>query len=142
MKKFRYRLERVLQYRQVVRAERQRELLLARQKLASMLERLSNLESELLREHTAGVEHLTAEFLELTQRYTARVAAQIEQLKEMIVECEKEVEEARLRYVEASQEAEALVKHKGHKHQEYEQMIDKVLQNQMDETTVQRFGRN
>lgn len=143
MKRFRYRLERVLQFRKAVEAEAKRELQLAQRELADAEGQLSLLEGELVKEFGLVVEGapMRAEEFFLISSYRegvrARIAAQIVE-----VERRREVVAERMtQYRKAAQELESLQRHRTTKVTEYDHEVSIAEQAQMDELTVQRHGR-
>lgn len=140
MKKFRYRLERILQYRLVIKTEKLRELTLRNQELHEARERLVALEQEIVKERIKeGI--VTIEELTLAGNYVERLRTLILRQHEVIEETEKKVQEALAAYIEAAKDAESLVKHKNNKRQEYVEYVEKETQKFLDELTVQRIGR-
>lgn len=141
MKKFRYRLERVLQFREIMKAEKKRVLGLARQELASAEERLAALERELLIDRIGERTILTVDELRLFQAYAERIRTEIDKQKLYVQECQERVTRALADYIEATKEAESLIRHKTKKRGEYEEHLEKEQQKFLDELTTQRIGR-
>ena len=142
MKKFRYRLERVLEYRKIIKAERLRDLTMRNQEMHEARTHLEHLETELVRELAAQKPVMTIEELTLAGNYRDRVRALIERQHGLIEELRKKVEEALAAYIQAAKDAESLEKHKAKKHEEYLAYLDKETQKFLDELAVQRVGRS
>ena len=141
MKRFRYRLERVLQFREIIKADKERLLGLARQELASAVQRLKALEAELMVDRLSGRDLLTVDELQLFQAYSIWLRKEIEKQTAVIASCEEKVEKALVEYIEATKDAESLVRHKDKKRIEYDEYLEKEQQKFLDELTTQRIGR-
>lgn len=141
MKKFRYRLERVLQYREILKAEKKRLLGIARQELASAEQRLAELEQELLIDRIGERKELTVDELRLFQAYADRLRAEIQGQLAQIEQCKEKVAAALAEYIESTKEAESLIRHKTKKRAEYDEYLEKEQQKFLDELTTQRIGR-
>jgi len=141
MKKFRYRLERVLRFREIVKAEKKRLLGLARQELAAAEARLLALEQELLVDRIGTRTILTVDELQLSSAYTTWLSQEMERQKLHVEGCKERVAQALAAYVEATQEAESLIRHKSKKRTEYEEYLEREQQKFLDELTTQRIGR-
>ena len=134
MKRFRYRLERVLKFRELMKEEKKRLLGLARQELAA-------LEQELLVDRIGVRPVLTIDELQLFQSYSAWLRSEIEMQQVVIERCKEKVAQALAEYIEATKEAESLIRHKEKKHAEYSEYLEKEQQKFLDELTTQRIGR-
>lgn len=141
MKKFRYRLERVLEYRKLIKAEKLRDLTLRNQEMHEAKSHLEYLEAELIRELGAHKGVMTIEELTLQGSYRDRIRNLIAHQHEVIEELRVKVEEALAAYIEAAKDAESLEKHKTNKREEYQSYIDKETQKFLDELATQRSGR-
>ena len=141
MKKFRYRLERVLEYREIVKNDKKRALGIARQELATAQKRLAELERDLVAERVRYGSVMTVEELELIRAYGEWLRAAIANQRTVITKCEEKVAKALAEYIEAAKEAESLIKHKEKKLTEYREYIEREEQKFLDELTTQRVGR-
>jgi flagellar FliJ protein len=144
MKRFKYRLERVLHFRTLVEAQAKRALQLAQRELLEGEAELKYLQDELLKEFGAdGREHgiRVEEFL-LVQSYRSglrvRIAAQLEEIERRRAVVVKRMEEYQL----AARELESLQRHRRGKLTEYDHEVSLAEQAQIDELTVQRHGRH
>ena len=140
LKKFKYRLEQVLQYREVIRAEKLRVLTLRNRELADARERLQALETDLLKNSLPDGE-ITVDQLLLIGSYSQRLRQEIDAQRVTILDCETKAEEARVEYIEAVKEAESLQKHRANKLTEYNEFVEKKMQEYMHELSVHRIGQ-
>ena len=140
MKKFRFRLERVLQYRQVVKREKQRDLIKQQAILAEQLELLAQMEHELSIAELGDGQIILAQDVKLLGDYAGRLRSGIASKRLEIEECEALVEAARLVYQQAAQEAEALEKLKARKSEAHQVYVAKEEEKFLDEMTVMRSG--
>ncbi len=138
MKKFRFRLERVLQYKEALKNERMKELLEKNMLVREKNEHLRELESAMLLNTLEQNAMLAAEQLYLAQAYGSRLKSEIELTKEELAEAEKHAQEAMKKYVEASKEEKSLQVLKDKKREEYEEEIQREETNFLDELAVQR----
>ncbi len=142
MKRFRYRLERVLHFRKLIEAEAKRALQMAQRELADAESKLATLEQELIKDFTpdASLGMRVEEFL-LASTYRMGLRVRIEaQLVDIAARREVVVEKMAV-YRKAAQELESLQRHKTTKVTEYEMEVSVAEQAQIDELTVQRYGR-
>lgn len=141
MKKFKFRLQKVLEHRDRIRDERRREL---RARMAEHAEAVQKLQS--LRDAQANL-GFTAEgpcdvgTLTLLSAYGERLKVEIVRQIEVIAEAEVKVEEARELYVAASTDAKALEMLREKRLVEYNETVLKHDADQIDELTTQRAGR-
>lgn len=137
MKKFRFRLQRVLDYRGRIREERLQELHKKNSELRQIQRRMDELERAFLENaDTSGALHHSV--LELKAAYGERLKNEMEHVKLAILEAEKEVEEALLQYREALQEEEALVKLRDRRRAEYDEHVEQEEMKFLDELSVQK----
>jgi flagellar FliJ protein len=141
MKRFKFRLERVLEYRLTVKQERLRDLITARQDLEAAQDELSRLHQEqLLQRVKDGQTYLVPELVAVAA-YDARLRKEIEAQHEVVAKAQKVFDQRSAEYVTASQEAEALVKLKERKHHEYNEVLAKEDERSLDELAVTRYKR-
>lgn len=139
MKKFRFRLERVLQYRQTIKREKHRDLIKEQILLQEHLNLLVGLEQEL---QSVGVEDgavILARDVKMLGDYAGRLRSNISDTQREIEEAQKRVERAREIYQEAAKEAEALEKLKARKNSEFQAYVLKEEEKFLDELAVMRF---
>ena len=138
MKKFDFRLKRVLDYRQLVKKESERDF-------AKKTGRLRMLEQELEEIIKAQDKALfdpkhkvtMAEF-SLVEQYQERLQEELEEQRQRVDEASKEVEEARQVYIEKSIETSILENLKKKKLEEYRQEAHREERSDLNEMTVQR----
>jgi flagellar protein FliJ len=141
MKKFKFRLERVLQYRLLVKEEKRRLLALANSKLreaSDLLDRLENFESQ------SGLPDggiVDVSIFAMSGLYRARLRASIVQQRLAIIQLEKERDEKLNEYVEAAKSARSLELLKEKRKQEYVEYAEKEEGKTLDEMVTQRINR-
>lgn len=141
MKKFKYRLEKVLQLRERLKEEALRELTLRNGELqAKQYERERLIESFLQNRVEEGSVMSIGE-LSLKGQYAARLKSEIASAAVAIEEAEKAVQEATVQYVAASKEAKILTTHKEKKVEEYKEAYFKEEGRFLDELATQRAAR-
>ena len=139
-KKFRFRLEKVLQYRQTIQSERKKELMIANNELLEEQERLARLETSLMQNEMAARKPMAVAEVSLFSQYSTRLRKEIEHQKVYVEAAEVKAEEARKVYVEAAKDAESLEKLKDKKREEYRDYLEKEHEKFLDELTIQRNG--
>jgi|LauGreDrversion4_2_1035121.scaffolds.fasta_scaffold03416_2 flagellar FliJ protein len=138
MKRFTFRLQRILDIREQIRDEARQELGRRNAILTQEESVLKGLEAELLRVHTAGDGIVTAGELLLTGAYSLRVQKMIEQQAVKVEEARQAVVQAQERYIQANKDARALEMLREKKRAEYDQEVLKEEINQLDEVATQR----
>lgn len=138
MKKFKFRLEKVLQYRSTVRDEKRREFGMAMQKLRDAEERLIFLKQEFEANKISDLEILLVEEIHIRGAYAERLKRETEEQLQFIERVKEEVEIARLAYIEATHEVGVLEKLKEKKQQVHTEMVAKAEENFLDELVTQR----
>lgn len=140
-KKFKFRLEQVLSYRQVIRDEKKSFLAEKNRELRQVEERLFDLQSGLKAEEQKRSDNIESS-LELASLYVQRVISEINQQMEKIEDKKIEVESAKSEYLEAHKEVEVLEKIKDKQSKEYHAHIANEESKFLDELAVQRNGKN
>lgn len=138
MKKFKFRLERVLEYREVVKRERLRELMLGHLKLREEQDRLEGLEQAQLGNKLEEGATFSEKEVYLNGLFATRMKEQIIEQRDLLVKTEEELDRRRAVYIEASKEAEALLTLKKRKLEEYSQYVNKEDEKTLDELAVQK----
>ena len=138
MKRFTFRLQRILDIREQIRDEARQELGRRNALLAQEQSVLARLEAELLRLNGASDGIVTAGNLLLTGAYALRVQKMIEQQSVKVEEARKAVVQAQERYIQANKDARALEMLRDKKRAEYDQEVLKEEINQLDEDATQR----
>ncbi len=141
MKRFNFRLQRVLEIRERFRDELRQELVQRNFELDRERGVLEDLDQEFLRSKVKEGGTYSAGELVLVGDYSTRLHEQIEQQRVRVAEAQRAAEEARERYIEASKEAQALEKLREKRRQEYVEQTRKDEGAQLDEFAVQRAGR-
>lgn len=136
MKRFKFRLERILHYRNIVRDEKRRVLALAVERLRVEREQLVRLEQEFAANTIEGLV-LREQELAMRAMYAARLREEIARQRERIATAEEEVLKARAEYIEASKEAKALTTLRERKLTEYKEEIEKEDGKFLDELMIQ-----
>lgn len=138
MKKFKFRLEKVLQFRRIVQDEKKRELNIAMRLLREKEQDVENLEKAFLANRIQEGKVISIEELSLKGAYAERLKNEIAQGRLDIMSLQDRVEEARKEYIEATKEVEVLEKLKEKKHEQYQEMIAHHEQKVLDELVTQR----
>ena len=142
MRRFKYRLERVLHYRQVVKDEKKNELYRRNMLLQEAEQQLEWLEQAALRNKLSEQGVIPPSLLSLSGLYAARLEREIVDQKLAVIEADQAVEEARQEYIEAAKEAEALVLLKQKRFNEYLDYVNKEEGKQLDELAVQKGNKS
>lgn len=141
MKRFSFRLEKVLQYRQIVQQEKKREfarlLALLNEAESRLRELLDAQETNSIQE---SVEVTVDEFM-LRGRYAERLKQEIVDQKLKVLQAEEEMEKAKAEYIEAAKEARALEMLKEKKKVQFEEHIALEEGKILDEMVTQRSQR-
>jgi flagellar protein FliJ len=138
MKRFKFRLQRILDIREQIRDEARQELGRRNAVLAHEQSVLRGLEAELLRLNAGENGIVTASELLLTGAYAQRIQKLIEQQALKVEEARKAVVEAQERYIQANKDAKALEMLKEKRKAEYDHEVLKEEINQLDEVATQR----
>ncbi len=141
MKKFVFRLEKVLHFRSLIKDEKKRELGKWLSLLYEATSRLEKLREAQLANVISSERVLHVEEVVMQALYAERLKAEIEAQSERIAELEIEVERARNEYIEASREVEVLEKLKARKKEEYIHEMDLFEGKELDEFGIQRSGK-
>lgn len=138
MKRFRFRLQRILDIRERIRDEARQELGRRNAELQHEQSVLRGLEAELeaLEKRRDGI--VTAEEFLMTGAYAVRVQGLIQQQYVKIEDARKRVVEAQERYIQANKDARALEMLKEKKQEAYNEEALKEEVNRLDEVATQR----
>jgi len=137
MKKFQFRLDRVLQYRQLVKDEKSKELIVLRNILIEEQEKLKALEAAYF--NTSIEEASSAEELQMVAFYLDGLKNDIECQKKVIQSATEKVLAAQAVYLQAAQEEKTLSQLKERNYLEYQEYLAKEEAKNIDEVTVQMF---
>jgi flagellar FliJ protein len=138
MKRFKFRLQRILDIREQIRDEARQELGRRNAVLAHEQSVLRGLEAELLRLNAGENGIVTARELLLTGAYAQRIQKLIEQQALKVEEARKAIVEAQERYIQANKDAKALEMLREKRRAEYDHEVLKEEINQLDEVATQR----
>ena len=141
MKKFRFRLERVLHHRQLMRDEKKRELMLKNMALQEAEGKLEALEKAEKNNNLEQGTIMTVERVMLSGFYAQRLQAEIVAQRVKIEEAREEVRLALDAYVESAREAKSLELLKERKLQEFTEYVQKEDEKFLDELSVMRRKR-
>lgn len=141
MKRFRFRLQRVLDVRERVRDEARQELVAKNAARDEAIRILRQLQAELLREHVTEGGTYSASDLLMVGDYHVRLKAQIELQEGVVAQAEAEANEAKEKYVAASKDAKSIEMLKDKRLVEYKEAVLKEEGAELDELTVQRYGK-
>lgn len=141
MKRFAFRLQRVLDIRSRIRDERRQELGARQAELQREEALLAELEAELLLARIEEGGTYSASELQMVGAYAIRLRSQIERQLVRIEGAKQAVEEARVRYIEATKDTQVLEKLREKRREEYTQEVLLEEGRNLDEVAVQRFKR-
>ena len=141
MKKFRFRLQRVLEYRKLLKQEKLRTLLMCNMELSQARGRLEGLLRAERENQLEAAQPVDAGLVHLRGIYSARLKLDIDSQRIKVFECEEAVEKALAEYVEAAREAEAIIKLKERRLAEYREYLDKEDMKFIDEINTQKGNR-
>lgn len=138
MKKFKFRLERVLHYRNLVKDEKRKELAKRNLELREAQEVLSRLEQEFAANGIEDGAIVTIHDLQLRGMYAERLKEEMVQQRLHILQCEERVEAALQEYLEAAKDSGALEKLRERKKEQYQEYVAKEEEKFLDELTTQK----
>ena len=141
MKRFKFRLEKILQFRESIKADKLRELQIATAKLQEAQEHLEFLKQEFIKGQIAENETLLVSEVYIRSSYCERLKREVEFQIEQIALRQQEVQVARDAYVEASREFETLDRLRGKRHSEYLVELAKEEEKFLDELVTQKAAR-
>ena len=141
MKKFRFRLERVLDYRHILKKECERELAVKNNELAEAEELLEQILQEQdscqAREDVVSMAELA-----LNTYYQERLQEMLIQQRVLVLEATDAVEQARDAYLERALEAEVLDKFKERKREQFEEERKRHERRELDNSVIVRHRRD
>lgn len=138
MKKFRFRLTRVLHYRETVKDEKKRDLLLRQRELVQAELHKTAIEESMARNDLIPDSGATAAEVEIRGAFLQRLIKELEEAHVAVQAAEAAMETARAAYIEAANEFEALSLLKQKRAAEYEEYVNKETEKLLDELVVQR----
>jgi len=141
MKRFKFRLQRVLDYRERIRDEKQGILQQKNYELQVATDLLGSLKAEALRDQISETAVYTADEMQLFGRYAQRLSDEIAWQEIKVCEAQEAADKAREAYIEASKDSKTLVKLKEKQRGEYDEHVLHEEIKIVDEMTVQRSKR-
>ena len=142
MKRFRFRLQRVMDARVTIERQRQRDMAEAQGELADQQKKLKELEAELEeteRDQRNMVQRpVKAGDALIQHRWHRELRTRIRVQQEQVAKAATKVEEARVRLVEASKDRKVLEKLKERRLEEYHKEELTQQQNQLDDVGARR----
>ena len=139
MKRFRFRLQKVLEYREGLRKESERELAFKNRELFEREERLRGIMAEQDRAGGVGEKLTTMAEVLLHGDYYRYLQQSLVDQRERVKEATEAVDAAREAYLARAVEEEKLSTLKEKKHEEFKEERAKAERKQLDELTVTRF---
>jgi flagellar FliJ protein len=137
VKKFRYRLERILSLKATLKKQAQKDLAKAENERRKQQEILLSLKNELagrlIREKDMRAKKLDLRRLEMTQRYFAQLTFLIGHQINVLKEAERRTAEKRRKLVKTSREEKKYSRLKEIRREEYTQEMELMLQKETDE---------
>ena len=141
MRRFSFRLQRVLDIREQFRDELRQELVRKNHERDEELQVLARLEQESLKIKIEEGGTYSASELVMFGAYSVRLKQLMEQQQQRVAAAIKQVEEVKERYIEASKEAKALEMLRQKRREEYTEQQLKEDGRQLDELAIQRIGQ-
>jgi len=142
VKKFKFRLQRVLDVRNRARDERRQELVTANLAYEEAVQHLEELRRLALEQRVSDGGTYSASDLVMFGAYAKRLAHEIELQVEQVKVAAKAAEQARERYVDASKDARALEMLEVKRRSEYDEVVLKEEGKFLDELSMQRVKGN
>jgi flagellar FliJ protein len=137
VKKFKFRLERVLHYRVLIKEEKRKVLLQKNYQLQKAQERLESLLAA-ERANVLAVGTMTAARVQLTGDYSSWLEQAVTNQRLAIIRAQEEVDAAMAEYIEATKEARSLEMLKDRKRTEHQEMVDHEDAKFLDELSTQK----
>jgi len=141
VKKFKFRLAKVLEHRATLTAEFRRELMFKNRELQEAEEKLGELLESVAGNTLASDTQMSSDLVELAGMYTQRLKREIDAQRFAIVDAREAVEVAQNDYIEAKKEERVLVTLEERQRAEYMAIVAKHEQSALDELVTQRAGR-
>ena len=141
MKKFKFKLAKVLEHRATLTGAARREAMLRNRILQDAEERLTTLFQSVAGNGLLSSGEMTSVQVELAGMYTQRLKREIEEQRQKIIEARKAVEVAQLAYIEAKKEEKVLITLEERQRAAYMALVAQHEQTAMDELVTQKVGR-
>lgn len=141
MKKFKFRLQRVLDYRKLVKDERLRDLLEANYIVDQEKQNLDRLESAQARNAMEQDKAMDSAFVHLRGIYGLWLKDSIEEQRVEVKNAQEKAEKALAAYIDTAKDMKALELLKDRKLTEYRQYLEAEDVKNLDEISVQKGNR-
>ena len=138
MKKFKFRLQRVLEFRDRIKKGKQRELSMKQGELNQAEQRVDQILSTQDSSATPGEELLSMAELKLAGEYQESLRDALVEQRLLVIEAANAVEEARDAYLEKAVEAEMLESLKRKRLEEHKEEVRKAERKDTDEMSILR----
>jgi flagellar FliJ protein len=142
MKRFRFRLQRILQLREQIRDEARQELVLKNAERDHQISVLTHLEQEFERIGLSEGGTYSANDLVAIGDYGERLTNAIDKQKVVVAEAVRAAQVAQERYIEASKEARAMEMLRDKKLEEFKEQVQREEGALLDEIAIQRSVRS
>lgn len=140
-KKFKFRLERVREYKATIKQDKKRVLSIKNAAFREAEDQLALLIKRQRENEVRGNENNAAMLLRLAQMYAMRLKSEIVEQGLVVEKTRQEAELALQEYIQASKELEMLDTLKKKQEARYMEQVQKAEEDFLDELTVQRIGR-
>lgn len=141
MKKFRFRLERVLQHRKTICEDRKRDLAAKLGELAEVENKIEWIGREVRANKVNEGGPVDVGVFQLAGLYMLRLEEELAQAKLALIRIEEEVDVARKAYIEAAKDEETLQTLKRKRREEYMEYVQNEESKFLDELTTQKGNR-
>ena len=139
MKKFDFRLKRVLDYRQLVKKESERDFAKKTGRLRTLEQELDEIIEAQDKALFNPKQRVTMAEFSLVEQYQERLQEELAKQRQLVESASKEVEEARQVYIEKSIETSILENLKDKKLEDYKLDTRREERKDLNEMTVQRY---
>jgi len=139
MKRFKFRLQRVLDFKTTLKKESERELARRNGELHSAERRAEEILEEQDKAKLESQGTVTAAELLLHGNYQARLREVLIEQRLMVLQAARAVEDARDAYLEKAIETETLENVKEQRHTEHKEEAQREVRKEVDEMVVQRY---
>ena len=139
MKKFKFRLDRILKYNTALKKEKERALMMERMRLNEAEETRRMIEGEQERMDQCGVETTSMAELSLRGEYLEALQMLLENQRTLVEEANKAVDVARDAYTAQAREEKSLLMMKEKKKEAYDEEKLKSDKHTMDSINTMRF---
>jgi len=139
-KKFKFRLQKVLELREQERENRKKELMLKNKAVKEVEQKIEGLRGKLLSSERRQGE-IRAQDLQMIADYEARLKSEIDASLQALERLVAEADKAKEIYLESVKDHEVLKTLKTRRQEEYRAEVERIEFQVLDELAVQRYGR-